>query len=1115
MQKSFTVKLWKLMKICAAQIVIALTLCGIAVAHSNFAQVLDQQITITLTDTPFEEALKKIAAAADIKFAYSISQLRKESSVTIRAEQRMLRDILSDVLGSRNIQYKVHEREKTITLKKDIENVSKAQSHIEVTRDDLRKDVLQITGTVKDAVTLQPMAGVNVIVRGTTRGTTSDADGNFIIEANDGEVLVFSFIGYAPMEIRLSGQTQVDVQLQEDITSLKEVVVNAGYWTVKKDEQTGNIVKVNAEDIQRQPVSNPIAALQGRVPGLEVIQQTGVPGGNFTIRIRGQNSIRSGNDPLFIIDGVPYTSSTLAQRETSGEIYRTGTGSNPLNAINPNDIQSIEILKDADATAIYGSRGANGVVLITTKKGEQGKTKVDLSFYSGVGSMERRMDLLSTPEYVRMRKEAFENDGLQPSANAPDLLLWDTTRYTDWQKQLLGGTARYLDGQFSISGGERNTQFLISSGYHRETTVFPGDNADQRVSLLASISNRSTNEKFSTTFSFSYSAGRTNLLRRDLTALALELPPNAPAIYKENGSLNWGPSAWTDAFRNPLSYTMGEYEARTSTLIGNASLNYSILPNLDVKASVGVTNTGLNAITTTPTTSFDPAVASLYGNTTAFSNSDFNNWIIEPQISWRPSGKYGKLDALVGMTYLSQENEAVSQYARGFSSEALMKNINAAPVILPGTSAYGLYRYNAVFGRLNYSVSEKYILNFTVRRDGSSRFGPEKQFANFGAIGAAWIFSRENFFPEDGVLSFGKIRGSFGITGNDQIGDYQYLETYSTKGSGQYHGKTGLKPQRLYNADFGWESNQKLEVGTELGFIRDRITTEISYYRNRSSNQLLGMQLPPTTGFSSIQSNFPATVQNTGFEVIATGRVIDKNHMLWTTSFNISVPRNKLIEFKDLESSQEFGNRFVLGEPLSIRRVYRFIGVNPETGIYEFEDFNQDGNLDIDDRYVLKFVGVKSYGGWSNSFRYKGFTVDFVAQFVQQSGNSHVLNSSQIAPGRQSNQTKSVLDRWTMPGDVDAGQRFSTSAAYQNAYANYGNSDRSVTDASFIRLKTISVSYLIPVTWTQRAFINQAKLFLQGQNILTLTNYQGLDPENGNSALPPLRVITGGFHLTF
>lgn len=1103
------------MRICAAQTLIALTLCGVTVAHSNFAQILDKQVTISLTDTPFEEALKEIENAANIKFAYSISQLRNEATVTIRAEQRLLRDILTDVLGPRNIRYKVHEREKTITLKKYVEVGSNGQSHVEITNSDLLTNVLQITGTVKDATTQQPMAGVNIIVRGSTRGTTSDADGNFTIEANDGEVLVFSFIGYAPLEIKLSGQSQIDVQLQTDITSLNEVVVNAGYWTVTKEEQTGNIVKIGSEEIQQQPVSNPIAALQGRVPGLEVIQQTGVPGGNFTIRIRGQNSISSGNDPLFIIDGVPYTSSTLAQRETTGDIYRTGTGTNPLNAINPNDIESIEILKDADATAIYGSRGANGVVLITTKKGTQGKTKVDLNFYSGVGTLERRMDLLSTPDYIQMRKEAFVNDGVEPSAAAPDLLLWDTTRYTDWQDELLGGTANYLDGQFSISGGEKNTQFLISSGYHRETTVFPGDNADQRMSLHASINNKSPNEKFKTAFSFSYSAGRTNLLRRDLTTLALELPPNAPAIYNENGGLNWGPSAWTDALRNPLSYTMGEYDARTNTLIGNALMSYSILANLDVKTSVGITNTRMNAITTTPTTSFDPAVAYLYENSSSFSNSNFNNWIVEPQINWRPSGNYGRLDVLLGMTFLSQESDAVSQYARGFSSEALIKNINAAPVILPGTSAYGLYRYNAIFGRLNYSVKEKYILNLTVRRDGSSRFGPEKQFANFGAIGAGWIFSKEGFIPENGAFSFGKIRASYGITGNDQIGDYQYLETYSTRGSGQYQGQSGLRPQRLYNANFSWESNRKFEIGTELGFVDDRISAEVSYYRNRSSNQLLGTQLPPTTGFTSIQSNFPATVQNTGFEVVATGRIIEKNDFFWTTSFNMSIPRNKLIEFENLESSEEFGNRFVVGEPLSIRRLYHLSGVNPESGIYEFEDVDQDGNLDIDDRYVLKFVGVKSFGGWSNSFQYKGIALDFLFQFVQQSGNSHVLNSSLVAPGRQANQPTSVLDRWTMPGDIEGGQRFSTSGVFQNAYSNYGNSDRSVTDASFIRLKTLSLSYMLPEIWTEKVHLNQAKLFLQGQNIFTITEYEGLDPENGNSALPPLRAITGGFHLTF
>src|SRR5258706_5725695 len=304
------------------------------------------------------------------------------------------------------------------------------------------------------------MAGVNIVVKGTTNGTTTDSEGKLGINADEGNIGVFSFIGYVSMEVRVAGQSVLDVALQKDVKSLNEVVVNAGYYTTTKETQTGNIVKIEAKDIEKQPVSNPLAALQGRVAGLEITQSTGVPGGNYQVRIRGTNSLSNGNDPLYIIDGVPFTSTSMSFRETSGSILgnpnpAVSQGSSTLNSINPSDIESIEVLKDADATAIYGSRGSNGVILITTKKGKTGQTKVDFNLYSGIAQVPHQMDLLSTSTYLEMKREAFKNDVRIPNVdNSPDLLVWDTTRYTNWQKELIGGTANITDAQLSISGGE-------------------------------------------------------------------------------------------------------------------------------------------------------------------------------------------------------------------------------------------------------------------------------------------------------------------------------------------------------------------------------------------------------------------------------------------------------------------------------------------------------------------------------------------------------------------------------------------------------------------------------------------------------------------------------------
>ncbi|MBZ0099005.1 MAG: TonB-dependent receptor plug domain-containing protein, partial [Taibaiella sp.] len=331
----------------------------------------------------------------------------------------------------------------------------------------------------------------------------------------------------------------IDVVMLEDVKSLDEVIVNAGYYTTTKTTQTSNIGRVEAKDIQSQPVSNPIAALQGRIPGLEIVQQTGVPGGNFQVRIRGQNSIGNGNDPLYIIDGVPYTSTPQASSETSDEIFPGGLGTSPLNYINPFDIESIEILKDADATSLYGSRGANGVILITTRKGEKGgKTRVNLNYAEGVGRVARKMQLLNTGEYLSMRNEAFSNDGITPTeGNAPDLLLWDSDRSTDWQEELIGGNSRYRNAQLSLSGGENNTFVSAGMGYHQETLVFPGSNSDQRLSAHLTAKNTSANQRLNTIVTVNYALNNTDFIKRDLTREALILSPNAPPLLDADGTL--------------------------------------------------------------------------------------------------------------------------------------------------------------------------------------------------------------------------------------------------------------------------------------------------------------------------------------------------------------------------------------------------------------------------------------------------------------------------------------------------------------------------------------------------------------------------------------------------
>lgn len=1117
MKKSFTKpKLWKVMKICAVQGMMAVILCGMSMAHDNYAQLLDKKVTLSLKEVSLEAALKELEVVTNVKIFYSIDQHQSEltEQVSVEAVEQTLRTVLDELLAPHQIKYKVYEKELTIILRKRDQTSSKDESRIdEPTRKvETQHLATTISGRVTDAVTQQPMAGVNIIVKGTTNGTTTDSEGKFSIEVNEDDVIIFSFIGYASFETKINGRSVIDVSLKEDAKNLNEVVVNAGYYETTKEFQTGSIVKIEAKDIEKQPVSNPMAALQGRVTGLEVTQQNGVPGGNFKVRIRGTNSIANGNDPLYIIDGVPYTSTSMSFLETSGNILgspgpNASQGSGPLNSINPSDIESIEVLKDADATAIYGSRGANGVILITTKRGQKGKTNVDFNFYTGAAKLSSKMNLLNTQQYVEMRKEAFKNNNMIPTgSNAPDLLVWDTTRYTDWQEELIGGTASISDMQFSISGGDNNTQFLIGTGYHRETTVFPGDNSDQRVSVHANINNTSADQRFKTLFSVNYSTNFTELLNQDLTSAALTLPPNAPEVYTETGELNW--VNWI-GFENPMAYTKRIFEATTGNLIGNSVISYAILPSLEIRANLGYTNIRNDATTIFPISSLSPSA--VQSNNSTFSSSHFQNWIAEPQLNWKPKLGPGYFNILGGATFLSQVNEGYVQNARGYSSEALMKNIGAAPTIASASNYYSQYRYQAFFGRVNYTFHDRYIINITGRRDGSSRFGPGKQFSVFGAVGAAWIFSNESFIKEAiPFLSFGKLRSSYGITGNDQIGDYQYLDTY--KSSGSYQGTVGLAPQRLSNPIFAWEENRKLEGSIDLGFLEDRIYLGVNYYHNRSSNQLVGAPLAPTTGFGSIQANFPATVQNSGIEIELKTQNIQKSDFIWSTIFNITIPRNKLVQFPDMESFPAYVNTYVVGEPLEIRKLYHYTGISPENGIYQFEDVNKDGAYTVTDLQTVRFVGRKFYCGILNSFAYKGFQLDVFFQYVKQQGYDYQA-PFYSAPGTILNQPNLVTDRWRLPGDDADIQLYTTSGS---SYTNLRSSDHVITDASFIRLKNLSLSYTIPSDWTKKLHMTNFNVFLQGQNLLTITKYRGLDPEiPGTIYLPPLRTLTGGIHLTF
>ncbi|SFB96175.1 TonB-linked outer membrane protein, SusC/RagA family [Flagellimonas taeanensis] len=969
-----------------------------------------------------------------------------------------------------------------------------------------------ITGKVTDVNGL-PLAGVNVIVESTDRGTISDLDGSFRIQVNSGETLVFSIVGFKSLRVPIEGADFVNVVLEEDVTQLGEVVLNAGYYTVSERERTGNIATIKADVMEKQPVGNPLAAMQGHMSGVNIVQSTGLPGGGYSIEVRGRNFINGATDPLFIVDGVPFGPQSLGASRVSNEIL--GGNVSPLNAINPNDIESIEVLKDADATAIYGSRGANGVVLITTKRGKAGKTRFDAQLSTSFGKVSRFLELMDTQQYLEVRREGVINDGYgsfldNPSFDFvwPDIKSWDNDRYTDWQKELIGGTAYRNNAQLSISGGGQSTQFLISGAYQKETTVFPGDANYQRATIRSQVDHRSDNEKFKINMSMSYSNENNQMPGEDFTGKAYSLEPNAPALYDDEANLNWENNTWD----NPLAALEESYVAKSNTLLSNAVISYAILPNLEFRSSMGFTSYRLDSYRAMPSSARNPSLGLTPQNYSHLitNASQRESWIVEPQLHWKKKWDLFSMDMLLGTTFQWETTDQLVVRGLGFPNNGLIHNLAAAQTLEVISDMDSEYRYNAVFGRINLKVLDRYILNITGRRDGSSRFGPGKQFGNFGAVGMAWIFSEEPIFGPESFLSFGKLRASYGSTGSDTIGDYRYLDTYSVSGN-DYDGVTALEPTGIFNPQFGWEENRKLEAALELGFFYDRLVLNTSWYQNRSSNQLVGIPLATTTGFSQLTGNFDAVVENTGFEVDLQTANIQSKGLRWSTTFNLTVPKNRLVAFDGLETST-FANRYVVGEPLTIVKLYHALGVDPETGSYQFEDYNGDeGITRSEDRQWIEDLAPTYYGGLGNTLSLGNFTLDAFFQFKKQKAYNTLRYQS--TPGFKGNGSVELFDRWQQPGDMVTIQRAYSGLAPTGGSDEFQKeSSAAISNASFIRLRNVSVNYKVP-TLEHGLDIN---VYLQGQNLWTITDYKGPDPEQPTSLrLPPLRQVSLGIQVSF
>ena len=991
-----------------------------------------------------------------------------EIKVDVNVKNVPIDEALQACFKNVNLEYKIEDR--TIVIKE------KQPTTLDKLKNALNLDKIEVTGRVLDEYG-QPISSATATVKGTGDGDHHRCAGYFKLKGVDDKAIIVISVIEGKKEMP-AAENMGTIRMVVASNELDAVQVIA-YGQTSQRLSTGNISTVSAKTIAEQPVDNPLLALEAQVPGLYINQVTGIAGGAVTAQVQGQNSMRNGNDPLYIIDGVPYTSELLpnlggllGQSSANPTLAYGGATGSPLNYLDLSNIESISILKDADATAIYGSRAANGAIIITTKKGKAGQTKVDLNMYEGWGQVDHEQQLLNTQQYLQVRNEAFKNDGTVPGPADYDLTSWSQTSNTNWEKVLIGGISHYSNVNANVSGGTADIQYLIGATYHDETSVFPGDFSDAKGGMHFNINSASSNQKFRIQLSGNYMVDNNQLPGIDLTSTALGLPPNAPAVRNPDGSINWAEVNGSTSFSHgqPLVYTLQPYNNLTDNLISSMVVSYQLAKGLEISSNFGYTDLRSNETNLFPLISYAPEVRPYVQRSATYGKNSIETWSIEPQLNYKKAIAKGVLTVLLGSSAQQNNSNGQQLYGLGYNSDKVLEDIGSAATIgINGTTA-ATYKYNAGFARINYNWEDKYIVSLSGRRDGSSRFGEANEFHDFEAGALAWIFSKETFFAHTfPFISFGKFSTSYGTTGNDQIGNYQYLSLYYPLPVGiPYQGIASLGSASLANPYIQWEETKKMNFAIDLGFFNDRILMNADYFLNRTSNELLNLPQPIITGYTSITENFPATVENSGWEFTLKTINIKSGSFSWSSSFNMTIPQNKLVAFPGLATSP-YSSLFYIGDPINIIKVFDLVGVNPATGNYQFRD--SQGNLTSNpafgtDQTVVINTNPKFYGGFGNSLTFKSFQLDFLFQFVKKIAQNDKFGIN--GPGNAlNNQPVSVLNAWSAPGDIASVQKYSENYSNYLQFYQASTSNQAYSDASFVRLKTLSLSWQVPSIWIQ------------------------------------------------
>lgn len=1099
-------------------ILLCILLCDLS------AKTFSQQISVSFKKEKLEVILKSISQQSGYRLFYNSKLLKESIPVTVDVKNTSLKNALDLIFLKQPLTYKIEN--KSIIINRNIkasENISTPVKNQEV-----------VSGSVVDTLG-RGLVGVSVKLKGTTNATSTNAEGNFRMAVpREGKLLfVFSFLGYRSQELDYSGGT-IHVKLIPEVSDLEEVVV-VGYGTVKKSDLTGSVSTVNAEQIRQvNTISNVAQALQGQAPGVRVNQASGQPGEGMKIQIRGTNSLGASNDPLYVVDGMPLDAMSAQ--------------------LNPEDIESISVLKDASSTAIYGSRGANGVIMIATKKGKNGKTRVSYNGYYGTQKLRKRMDLINASEFANLQNEVARND------NKP--LPWTDEKIkglgegTDWQ-DLVYQTAPVQNHDLSLSGGNDNTKYFTSFGYFDQEGIIR-NSGFERLSFRGNIEHKVLDKlTFSTNFSLQNSKyNKAQYESADggggIPWSTIVMPPTL-GVYDENGNytkftgVSWGetnPVGISDNWKNV---------ANNLRLIGNTNLVYEIMEGLKVKLSAGIDhgynksdvyypgNISLGQRTDTNGKPIFGVANKEYGSSTTFVN--------ENMLEYQKSFGNHKIDAVAGFTYQTSKADGLNSGSGvGFLSDIYENNNIGSAIIkaLPSTS----YRDNKLLsylGRANYSYDNRYFVTLTGRYDGSSRFGAKNKFAFFPSAALAWNVSQEQFLKDNGTLSLLKIRTSYGKSGNQAINNYQTLANISnTDVIFDNQINTGFVISALQNPNLKWETTQQFDVGLDMGFFNNKVQMVVDFYHKRTHDLLLNVTLPGSGGFSSVLQNV-GIVQNRGFEFQISAQPKLGDNLKWNSSLNLSANKTKVLDlgndaygkpisFKEINTG---GNWFPTIVGQSMMQLYGFTveGVyqsdqeaidngepSKRTGDYRFKNWDGQGVVnDTDDRTVLTRLEPKFTFGFNNKFEYHNF--DFSFLIVGSYGNDIVneFRKYNISLNGNWTPTREAYDnRWTGPGSD--GDFDKPSAKSGSSIRDYANS-LWVENGSYLRLRDVTLGYTLHDNLAKRLRLAKVRVYMSAQNYLTLTSYSGYDPEvswgaasvNGwdRGNYPSSKSITAGVRVDF